>query len=363
VLVDCLINTIGLASGDTTCWSSSSETDWTTVNASKSGYILTENEYVPELDSVKNLGTILIASRKDAVQDLLMKLRVSLGRLSKLNINNYSDTIGKPEKSGFAIRGLDYNLSGFVFGPYTHYKGVQALIRAGSLKLDTDGTYAVTVTRLHPEEEEIDTFSIQTTAGRIAYSAALDIDLPLDHRGQKTYYAVHWERVGTEKPFNVETVCGCDDDPIWHKSKLLTVSGFNTDNLSTIDTDKLSTNKNTYGLHLDIELECDALAWMCGVSDSFWTTNHIGTTFAKCVQLLATKKLINKLLDQSGINEYNLLSQETMRTSTHKINSMLKGLVDWMALRIAESPVVATRTDCIQCKPALGMGVHHIDEL
>lgn len=362
--MDCINNIVGLARKETyPCWSSTNDPDWSSKNASKSAYFIDSSEYTPDLSRVKDLGNLLEECRSDSIQDALLKVRVNLSRLASMNLDAYTDEIGKPHKAQYALKGLEHPVNGFVFGPNKYYKGVEVEINRGSLRLDTTGTYIVSIDRVFPDRENVATFQITTVAGQTSYSDEVSHVLPLFHKGTKAYYAASWVRTGTEKPFNVESLCGCDDDPSWHKARYLTVSGFNIDSLDALSIDNMPLNKNTYGLHLGVELRCNALNWICDVNDSFWTLNHIGTTFAKMVQLLAIKKLNNKLLDSMGPNAYNVLNADGMQKNNYKINGIVKGLAEWLAVQISNNPMIASKTDCIHCKPQQGMKVVEIDEI
>lgn len=361
--MNCLINTIGLASINTyACWSSTDYTgDWETVNASTSGLYIDQSEYTPDLSKTKNIGTLLEGIRVTANQEIARKVRTATARLAQLNVDAYEDFIGKPYKSNYAMASVSGQKLGFRFWPGSLNKGVHATIKQGSLKIDTAGAYTVEVWRTYPTLESVGSFVVNTQPGVVSFAEGLDISLPLTHKKRPAQYALFWTRTGSEKPYNVETVCGCAGDPAWHRSGLIKTSGINVDTESEISTLTVSSNKNTYGLNIDVEFSCDALDWVCSVPSSFWTTNHIGTAYAKAIQLWANRLLISKLIDVNGPNAYNLLDRQKLDTDRHKIANIVKGVVDFIALEMSENAAVASRTDCIVCRPEVEMMVQTLD--
>ena len=360
--MDKLNNIIGLTSVDNyACWSSSNEgAEWAAKNASLSGYFVGVGEYAPDFSQVKDVGDKLTEARTEALRDVCMKVRASVSKYAHLNVDSAIDKIGKPEKSTYKVRNRTGSKLGFRFKANRFSKGVSMHLRKASLKLDTAGTYTVRIHRIFPNVEEIEVFTIEVTEGSISYSNQLDRKIPLYYEQEKAEYVAFWERTGNEKPYNVESTCGCGDDPNWFRHNLLSVEGVTFSEFDELpNTPKR--DKSTNGLHFDIELTCDALGWMDSVPVSFWTQNHIGTTFAKVVQLDATKKLINKLLDNNGPNAYNILDREGLMKNTFKINNINKGLIAWLGLHIADNTAVASRTDCFYCKTPGNISMSELD--
>lgn len=311
---------------------------------------------MPDLSNVKNLGTILKDARTGALPDLATQLRVAIAGVAQLNIDAFQENVGKLSASTYALHGVnDKSKMGFSLWPIKHSKGVSATIKEAALRIDTAGTYTVHVVRIYPTIEVVDDFEITSVANAASYNDNVDIALPMHHRGEPAQYAIYWEPVGQEKPFNIETICGCTDDPQWHKNALMGTSGFRVDNVSDIATDKTGSDKNTYGLSLTMEFDCDPIGFLCGVPDSFWQTNHIGTTMAKCLQLMSVRRVISKLLSTNQPNANNILSRESMTLNRHKLKSITTGLIKWLAVEIATNPAMLNRTDCIHCKPSMGM--------
>lgn len=362
---DCLLNITGLTSVDSyACWSSSDETGWDAANATKSGYYIDNNEYIPNLNDVKDLGTKMKNARDLAVTDLLTQLRVGVANEASLAVDGYQDGIGKPDKSRYALRKIEGNKLGFLIIPGKLYKGLSYIIEEGALRLNTAGTYEVSIERISPRHEVIDSFEVTVEADKTSYSEEdLNIELPFEYRNSKAVYFVYWTRTGTEKPYDVKSLCGCNSDPMWHKKQHFIAPGTAVDDLDDIDLQSVKKNLYTNGVYVYGHLKCDALEFLCSEPDSFWSENHVGATMAKYVQLMATCKLISKLLDPKAGTSHNLVNRERMELNRHKLKSICTGLITWMSIEIAKNPVFATKTHCILCKPARGMKKRRIENI
>ena len=358
--MDNLTNVIGLTSvNQYACWSATVNQDWTDKNASKSGLYIDLCEYIPNLDKVKTIEGSFTAARQAAIQQFKTELSVVLPKYTQPQVESFEDFIGKPHKATYAVRSISESKIGAVIRPRSNfYKDVELYIKKLSLKVNEAGTYVVKIARIHPVIQDsfvADTTIEVDTGGVVAYSTDLDLQLPFEFEGSEASYFIYWEPTGSQKPYNVLTTCGCDDDPRWFKQNLYGVNGKQGDDLSDIYTEYPSGTRDSYGIGVQLEFTCDPLGFLSGVSDRFFTRNHIGTTIAKYLQLAATRHFVTKLLDANEPNAHNILDREAMKTNRHKIKSLTTGLIEWLAERIANDTALMSRTHCFKCKPVHNM--------
>lgn len=347
---DCLANIVGLTDIDCNCYEGDQPVDWDDLNASETGFYLTDPEFgfpiVEEINGTGNCGSgtvfdMLEKARTKALNAFRADLGAAIMRRHR-NAVQFRGTIGK------------LNSGGLVTIPNT-YAGVQILPRpihgakfyleAIYLGLNVSDTVTVTIAS---NEDEVDTplftpqtVNIATTANkytRHALATPIELDFWRMTAPQELRYFIYYTPpAGSKAMSNTFTCCG--NKPNWRRH--MEVYGLATDDLTQAGGMLASAN----GIVLEGYTLCSEVDWLCRLDSigGYSTKQLVG----RAVQHKGGAFLVSGVLDSQQINRFTLKPKEELYARRDYLQKEYMNAVDWIANNL---PIEAM--DCLECKSA-----------
>lgn len=353
--MNCLSNIIGLTSKNYTCWNVNKPEGFDASNASLSGFFVDCVEWSPDLNNRSDLYNLLLESRDEGLSEMITHIGTALQPYTNSKVNYVNDIAGAHRKATYPISTYTRSKAGVVICPTNYAKGANIKITKVHLWLDKSGTYNVYLYDID-NGVIIDNIDITTNAKKLS-SNMVNWSIGLSDRAGCRSYALVYDR-DSASPYDIQTHCGCGDDPHWWKNKLISVNGFEVDEDIQIKNDVNSSY--TSGISFEFTFECNPLGWLCDIDTSWFANDSLGRTIALTSQQYANIKLISKIIDTNKPSAQTILDQDTLREKRRRLYASTEQLVRHIAREISTNEVVSNLTDCVICRPSHGITINEI---
>lgn len=360
-MLDCLTNLVGLTDKECSCFDDSQPADFDEINASETGYFLTDEDYgLPLLSAVYSaidcgdgatVFSVLQKARAAALKSIYTDLQAAMLNFYDRAVRPFYGLIGQRKANG--SRTVTNQTVGQLWRP-NHIKDASFVASGIWLGATQAGSIEIKISSNDPDFDEYTQTVDYTTAGRFQYFALTTAQtLPFYSRNTDgagcasdcgLQYAISYVLPSGAKPLdNVYSCCG-NRNTEW--KQYMTAGGFETSDLATL-IESCNTTRNGYamGLAVDGYLTCDNLQWLCELEEL--NGYELRDVLARAIQFSATVYLAQHILDSSNINFWTVLNRESLYG---KRNHAKKKFDDYM-LWIAEN-VPPGMTGCYKCKPS-----------
>lgn len=361
-MLDCLTNLVGLTDKDCSCFSGSEPADFDTINASETGYYLTDEEYgLPLLEAVYSaidcgdgatVFSVLQKARAAALNSIYTDLQAAMLNFYDKSVRPFSGLVGQRKANG--SKSVTQQTVGQLWRP-NQIKDASFVVTGVWIGLTQAGSINFKISSNDPDFTEFTQTFNYTTAGKFQYFAlTAPVTLPFfskNANGSGFYsdcgiqHALSYNVPTGSKPLdNVYSCCG-NRNTEW--KQYISAGGFETGDLEALlDNCNTARNGAAMGLAIDGYLACDNLQWLCELEEL--NGYDLRDVVARAMQFASTVYLAQHILDSSNINFWTSLSREALYG---KRNHAKKKFDDYM-LWIAEN-VPHGMTGCYQCKPSM----------
>lgn len=369
--VNCYTTAVGLASCACPCLTDQAPENY---NTSDSGLYITDLSPLNALDGLDdcntpgNLWEVLADCRDRAIRSFIAATNSLLAQTNRMSRERYVGGIGQ-------IKGRN------VVTPAGTYAGVRircAPVKSGTLYIekiggvfDTSGTVNVKIyNQFNTQLGTVGGYNITTVAGQHA-QVTVGLSLPTwTEWADVAEYFISYTVNPSNLPRENKVTCGCggfnplfntttpyDDraknDRAW--TAWLKVGGWTGDSLTDFDeiSNEVTASTYTYGLTLQVRLECDPGAALCSGTLNF--SDPLALSMAEAIQYKAACLVADKILTATGISRYNLINRETL----------IEAKKAWNQAFIETTQYIAANADpklagCMECKPAIGMKMQNV---
>lgn len=335
----CLNTLVGLSPADVDCWSGNPPNGYST---SDSGYYLTDQDFgVNHLVGVTIAGwTILSNARVQAIREFKTDLLAAIRSRYDSALHPFSGYIGEVKATGAKTVSSDF--LGLRIRT-RRQKGFRLVLQKVLLRLDTSGSYNVTVTSNDAlfDGSAYD-LTVAHTAGSFNGTEWEDeVSLPLwsdTCPGDYLEYYVGFDR-GAAQPFNNKLFC-CGNDPLWRRH--FDVSGFEASTATPENVGSFSSSAQ--GISLKAYLSCENLDWLCELEElnGYYTLDVV----ARCIQQRAAAIACATALETPAIGVGNGFNAQMLADRRNFLNARYSENVRWISENIPKGV-----TDCFRCKP------------
>tara|TARA_R100001463_G_scaffold6570_9_gene21389 strand:- start:5048 stop:6181 length:1134 start_codon:yes stop_codon:yes gene_type:complete len=365
-MLDCLINTVGLADTACNCWDSSKPVDFSTINESKSGLYVSENNTLPVnwAAAGADCGTgsiwdMLIHARKQAVRYFLSDFLTAIQHKKTERFTPFKKIGDDYYKSGAIVNG---DFVGFWIEPY-EVRGAKIIIDSIDIAMWSGIFDPTSIDIFIYDSLDLSTPLASTTANLTAnkqyFTASLStpyiIDLTnvRDDLNQRFYFVYELPRGFVPVRNDTEKGCGCSSQNIYRDNPylaLLNISGVQSNSINEL-LNPVGASGNMNGLLLNTKFECDYYSWLCELTQDMTSPASgdrlkLGMCLADTLQAKAVMILIDSILTSNRINYYTIISNPEILYSKHgHYNKIYKNGIDNLVYYMPKDV-----TDCLVCK-------------
>lgn len=340
--MDCLTNVIGLSNRDCGCFPENED-----ASTSTSGlYIddLYEQSNILALsDSTScddDIWSVIENARASAITDFVRDLTA---RISKANtkIFNFKGQLGKVEKATKLTTPTATKIGVQIYGN-NHYKAAYVGITSLGLKINTAGTYTVSLYRDDNMVTPLKSWSVVAVANKPTY-----VDEPytfplFSKTGNPLNYYILYQPSGA-RPYDTACYCCSGKDKNW--SKLMTIPGVETnDSVSFTVSDR-----PMHGLIINLTIHCN-VEWVCSPFD--FQLDPWAATMAKTIQLISIAKVYNYIHSTGNVNRYTLLEKpEYILGKMKSLTKQIDERYDYLAYSLPDEGL-----ECWHCDNKINLG-------
>lgn len=349
--MSCLINKVGLTRVQCNCFDGDLPEDYDRVNASESGYYLTDTgDGFPLLEAIYQSAScgdgsiydILKSCRAQAVNEVYTNLGAAIsmrydsgiGFNENIGRTNRSTTIGNTNRyNGMQIRarrikGASIVLKAFNLGFSITTASVNIVIRSSVGDI------------LFPPK----VIPVTTIAGQfVRYALSQKIELPCYYSGhtEPISYFIYYDAAG-QIPFANNFAC-CSYKPSYNK--LFNVNGFTVTDIERIvaTEDFKATDSRAFGLSIESASSCNAMEWLCDIGELDGLS--YANVLAKAIQLRGAAFLAQYVLDSPNMNLFTMSRRENVYGKRNHAISEFNKRIDWLSQNIPNGA-----TECLGCK-------------
>lgn len=353
-MADCLENIIGLSGKDCSCYEGDKPAEFATLNASDTGYYITDPEFgfpvMEEIDLTGNCGdgTIwdkLINARTKALLSFRTDLAAALAERYRHKLQTKERIFGKLEATTTTPLGNTYAGLSLFPKPFRDAKFILEAVYLG-LDVAEDVDFTIT-TNQHdisgPTVWTDETFTLTTVAGKFTRKA---LDTPLEmpffsqYNSDNLVYHIGYEVPTGASAMSNKFYC-CGNKPSW--MNFMGICGWTYDSLVDIPTG----GTFPQGMALEGYFSCNEIDWLCRLDSlaGYSTKSVVG----RAVQHKAAAILVSDILASGKINRWTLKPKEELWGKRRYLNGEYVNAVQWIA---ANLPPEAT--DCLECQPQSG---------
>lgn len=340
--MNCLNNIIGITSSPCECLTENlSESEINELTISESGLYLDELEGGIKFRDVQNLSycKTLLDAQKEAIETakkhFKTDLLASLNSRYKMKKNSFVGSIGKPSFSG----SLDAR------------KRLQFL---EIIPTNSDAVVEINGFRIFLSEDvSTNVFLYELEEGKTEGNRLFDGNfessnktifvpfsgkLPLKKNGFNVRYFLIWERIGTVKPRNIETSCGCSSGDGY--TKFISVAGGEVDGFSELANAR--TDAYTHGFSIEVSVKCEAGNLICNEYDASDAVSLV-TSFA--ILYKAGELVIENILNSGEVNRFTMLTNERLWGKRNHFKKEYNDRINYLSQQIDVSS-----SDCFICR-------------
>ena len=364
-MLDCLNNVIGLADTDCPCWDDSKPVDFTTLNTSKSGLYIAQNNTIPinwaNAGSDCTTGSVwdmLIQSRTQAIRKFLSDFLISV------------QTRKTERFAPFEVIGDNYfKRASQLKGDYASVWLEPYKIRGGKITIDSvqlafwSGISGPTNVDVNVYSSLDFTTSLGTATVTVngnkefftgTFSTPLVIDLTdiRDDLNERIYFVYQVPTGAIPVQNSKEKGCGCNQSNLYRENPYLALMNVGGAQDDVVENLGRPTQGSGYmnGLLIDTKWSCDYYSWLCELSRKPDVTTsgdrlRLGMALADTLQAKSLMFLIDSILTSGRINYYTMVLDPDMLINKHKYyseiyNNGIDNLVYYMPSDV---------TDCLVC--------------
>lgn len=226
-------------------------------------------------------------------------------------------------------------------------KGSRMKLNCVGLCMDCDELFDVELYASN-QVDPIITVPIQAQKGKkVIIDLETPINLPMfDSKNRAIEYCLTYERNGCN-PKDTKFWCGCSGA----KPKFfnyLEMKGVTGDTKEDFAECKAS-NRDMYGLCLDVELSCGGLEWLCSARKEDWCEDDFLIVVAKTIQSYMIKWLAKSIANAGGSFQIQCDIKKIFAKQS-EMNNAIKWRMEWL-----QKNIPADRTDCFECYNESGM--------
>lgn len=361
-MLDCLTNLVGLTDKDCDCFSASEPADFDTINASETGYYLTDEEHgLPLLEAVYSAidcgdGTtvfsVLQKARAAALNSIYTDLQAAMLNHYDKAVRPFSGLVGQRKANG--SRTVTKQTVGQMWRP-NQIKDASFVVTGVWIGTTQAGNIDFKISSNDPDFTEYTQTFAYTTTGKFQYFELTAAQtLAFYSKNTNGYgnladcgmqYAISYNLPSGAKPLdNVFSCCG-NRNTEW--KQYITAGGFETDDLATL-VDSCTSTCNGYanGLSINGYLACDNLQWLCELEEL--NGYDLRDVVARAIQFSSTVFLTQHILDSSNINFWTSLSRESLYGKRNHAKAKFADYMNWIAENMPHG-----MTGCYKCKPSM----------
>jgi hypothetical protein len=358
-MLDCLQNLVGLTDKECACYTGTKPANFASLNASDSGYYLTDEDYgFPLLAALfssidcgdpDNIYNVLERARKAAINKIKTDLPTALSRYWDEAVPGFDGLVAKRSANG--VTNPVNSFVGQLWRPVPT-KGAYFTVNAFWLALDQAANVTLTIKSNDPDFADIvQPLAYTLTGGQFQqFTLATPIEIPFFSRtadsggccdGCGLRYVFSVELPTGVKPMNNTFYC-CGGRPNY--MRFLEAGGFDVASPETLVEDCTYTCSNAgYGLSIDGFISCDKTDWLCNLKQIGGL--DMRDYAARLIQHASTEWLANHVLDSQELNFWTVLSREQVYGKRSHAGKRFEEMLLFMAQKLPPEA-----TGCYKCK-------------
>ncbi len=251
----------------------------------------------------------------------------------------WDGVLGKLDKAHKLSMFSNYQTLGIDIKGRDGYKAANITINSLGLKLNTTGTFTVSLFQVGVAEA-LETWTINTVANEESYLEK-SITIPMYTKtGLPIKYRLEYQP-GAAKPYQTQFYCCSGPD---HWNNLVTLNGFGTTGATT-----KTAQKYMHGIFMSISIHCGN-EWLCREWD--YQTDPWARTMAKTIQMMAILETYKYINSSGNVNQYTILMEPEHILG--KMKSLIKSIGDRMIWLSHNLPIPAK--ECWKCNQTISIG-------
>lgn len=348
--LSCLANIIGLTLKDCGCHDGTKPQDFESLNASDSGYYITDDDYgFSLLSSVMasmdcgdgdTIWDILVEARRLAINAFDIDVQMAINQKHVSSIISFNGEIGQRNGTSSQVNLLN---------PYAGWQMRPGRLRGGFFKITAiwagfqqSGTVDLKFLSNNPDFSQAD-ITLNTVGGKFEKNdrSSDPITIPFHSSGylDQLRYAFYTQP-GANLPLSNTIDCGCGERPMWRNQ--VAAGGFQVNDPA----DSITANYNgtaANGIVLEGHFGCDTTDWICNASTL--AGFPLREVAARTIQFKAAANLAQFVLDSENINFYTSLRREVIYGKRNAAIKNYMSNIDWIA-----SKLPANASECYKCR-------------
>lgn len=355
-MIACLENLVGVTAKECDCIDGTKPANFSTLNASTSGYYIDEfldvrQEVFAALECEKNVDLFTkIAGIRDAAQKKMQTdLQAALLSFYTKRVTPFKGEIG--QRLANRDQQIPNRYNGMTLCPQRlrdaklTLTGLFVGFNQG-IANDAASQFDVTIASNNPDWTT-QTVTVNRVAGvfnKFVFTTPLELPFhsPVCYDEHGLQYYIYYDKndLGTASPLQNKLYC-CGSRPEWLTH--ITAGGFS---VNTIEEMKCCSNEWAYGLVLEGYVTCDNLEWICNLPEL--NGLDFQDVIARTIQAKATVDLAQFILDSNNINQYTILNREQLYGKRSKYTKEYSNLIHWIATNVNDQ--LYSLTGCYKCK-------------
>jgi len=231
----------------------------------------------------------------------------------KARKDNWSGLLGQTTFNSTVNPGTTY--AGIKVSPFNFHGGYLYIKRIGIL-VNYTGNVDVKLYSNENGSTLIATYTVAVIANTLTYatiSPTLELPMWSYNTSQINYFFLLDLTPATFLPLNNKKDCNCGGSNTKPYLNWLDFNGGKTSNVSNFDSFQVSSQKELFGLVLDIDIKCKMSQIICSDEEPLdFVNDGYAKKMAYAIRFKAGEILLNDLYNSSNINRFTLMDREKM---------------------------------------------------